>query len=260
MTIAHEPTSPDQRSLAGSSGPDIDLATARWLPIQRGAAAAIVLCGLFVQVVMAREVIPPLVVIMVVFLVAGVATLRRPRGASIAVGVLGLLALLLFLPDIVRDMGDPESAFTFVITGAITVAALLAVLGGVMVMRRREGAGVAARAPIVATLAVVALLAIGVGARLTMDSADAQPGDLMVVAERIEFVPTVLEAEAGTIAVHVDNRDLAPHDFTIDELDVSLHVPERAARRVDFEAGPGTYTAICTLPGHERMEVTLNVR
>jgi plastocyanin len=258
MTITHEPTSPDERSVSEAGGPD--LATARWLPVQRGAAAAIVLCSLFVQVVMAREVIPPLVVIMALFLVAGAATSRRPRGASIAVGVLSLLVVLLFLPDIVRDLGDPESAFTFVTIGTITVAALLAIIGGAMVMRRREAARVAARAPIAAGLAVVALLVIGVGARLTMDSAVAEPGDLLVAAERVEFAPTELEAEAGTIAVHVDNRDLAPHDFTIEELDLSLHVPERASRRVEFEAGPGTYTAICTIPGHERMEVTLHVR
>jgi plastocyanin len=239
---------------------DHDPAVDRWLPVQRGAAAAIVGISFAIQALLAQHVIPPLVIVMVLFAGAAVLTVRRPRGAGIGIGVLSLVLVLLFLPDIVRDLGDPASAYGFVATGAITVAALVAVVGGAAILRRREAAGAATLLPLAGVAVVVVLVVIGVFARLTLDSHAAEAGDLRVEARNVEYAPALLEADAGTVVVHVDNRDLGPHDFVIDELGVDLYIPANAARRVEFEAAPGTYTAVCTLPGHEDMEVTLEVR
>jgi hypothetical protein len=234
-----------------------DPATQRWLPVLRGCVAVIVACSLFVQVVMAGAAIPPLVALIVLFGGAGLLTRRTPRKASIGIGGLGLLSLVLFLPDIARDMADPESAFTFVVTAAMTAAVVVATIGGALVLRRRTGERAVTIVPGIAVAAVVVLAGISLVARFNLESVEAQPGDLLVVADKVLFEPDVLQAPAGAVAIHVDNRDITPHDLTIDELDVQLRLPERAARRVELDAAPGTYRAYCSLPGHERMEIDL---
>jgi plastocyanin len=236
-----------------------ELTVAHWLPVQRGVAWTVVAAGLFLQGVMARTVIVPVLVLMAIFAIAGAVSFRRPRAGVITIGVLGLLSVLAFLPDIFRDMARPESAFTFVVTGVITVAALIGVVGGAATLLRRDPPGLHSTVPAIGVVAVLAMLAIGVFARLTLESDAALPGDVQVIAEDVEFTPETLSASAGTVGVHVENRDLGHHDFTIEELDVSLELPERASRRVTFEAPAGVYEVICTLPGHESMTATLTV-
>lgn len=237
----------------------LDPATARWLPVQQAVAATIVVTFTAFQAVVIRSIVPPFVVVMVLFLLAGFVTLKRPRAGSIAIGVLSLLSLLAFVPDIVRDLGDPASTFTFVFTGLATVAVLVGIDAGSSVAMRRDAPAARRRLTVVAGLAVVALVATAGIARMTLDSATARPGDVLVVAEDVSFVPDTLDVAPGTVSVHLDNRDLMPHNFTIDELGVALHVSERASARIDFDAPAGTYAVICTLPGHEAMTATLEV-
>ena len=59
--------------------------------------------------------------------------------------------------------------------------------------------------------------------------------------------------------VWIDNKDGIRHTFTIEELDVDLEIPALKAKRVEFDAVAGTYTYICTVPGHENMTGTLVV-
>jgi plastocyanin len=239
--------------------PTLDPATARWLPVQQAVAVVLIVTLAAFQMIVAGTVIPPIVVVMVLFLLAGLATLKRPRGGSIAIGVLSLLTLLAFIPDIVRDLRDPDSAFTFVLTGLATVTVVVGAIGGAFVLTRRTAPSARRGLSAAAVLAALALVATATVARLTLDSPAAQPGDLLVVAVDVWFVPDTIDAAPGLVSVHLENRDLMPHDFAIDELGVALHVSERASARVEFEAPAGTYTAICTLPGHGRMAVTLNV-
>ena len=64
---------------------------------------------------------------------------------------------------------------------------------------------------------------------------------------------------SGTIGVWVDNRDGIHHTFTIEDLGVDLEIPALKAKRVQFDAPPGTYEIICTVPGHESMTGALTV-
>lgn len=242
---------------AGPGAPD--QATGRWLPVQQAVVVAIVLTFIALQAIVIRSIVPPFVVVMVLFLIAGFVSLKRPRAGSITIGVLSLLALVAFVPDIVRDLGDPASAFTFVLTGLATVAVLVGTVVGFLVVTRRVAPTARRRLPLAAGLAVVALVATATVARVALDPAATQPGDILVVAEDVAFVPESLEVAPGPVSVHLDNRDLMPHNFTSDELGVALHVPERASARVEFEAPTGTYTVFCTFPGHEEMTATLVV-
>ncbi|MEA2058128.1 MAG: cupredoxin domain-containing protein [Actinomycetota bacterium] len=87
----------------------------------------------------------------------------------------------------------------------------------------------------------------------------ALPADEQVIAEKVTFLPPDLQVASGTAGVWVDNKDGIRHTFTIDELGVNLDIPALKARRVEFQAGPGTYTYRCTVPGHDGMTGTLVV-
>jgi plastocyanin len=239
--------------------PAPDPATTRWLPIQQAVAATIVVTFAAFQLIVIRAVIPSIVVVMVLFLLAGLTTRKRPRAGSITIGVLSLLSLLAFIPDIVRDLRDPASAFTFVLTGLATIAVVVGTIAGALVLARRHAPGAHRALPITAGIAALTLVATATIARLTLDSPTAQPGDLLVIAEDVWFTPDTLTAPPGPVSIHVENRDLMPHDLTIDELDIALHLSERASARIELDAPAGTYTAICTLPGHERMTITLEI-
>jgi hypothetical protein len=240
-------------------GPALDPATVRWLPVQQGGAVTILVTFAAFQLIVSRTVIPPMVIVMVLFLFAGLTTLRRPRAGTIAVGVFSLLSLLAFIPDIVKDLRDPASTFTFVLTGVATVAIVIGTIGGAFVLTRRQATSARRGLLVAAGLVPLALVATATIARLTLDSPPAQPGDILVVAEDVWFVPDTIVSPPGLISIHVENRDLMPHDFTIEELGVALHLSERASDRVEFEAPAGRYTVNCTLTGHERMAITLDV-
>ncbi len=77
------------------------------------------------------------------------------------------------------------------------------------------------------------------------------------------FTPSDLDVKEqdGKVSLTYVNLDPTPHDFTIDELGVKVVVGAKETRTVSFEAGPGTYTFICSIPGHREsgMEGTISV-
>ena len=63
------------------------------------------------------------------------------------------------------------------------------------------------------------------------------------------------------VTVHLANRDLFWHSFTIDHPAVNVDVPVGGARQVTFTLPPGTYRFYCRVPGHRQagMEGTLRI-
>jgi nitrite reductase (NO-forming) len=86
-------------------------------------------------------------------------------------------------------------------------------------------------------------------------------GPIELEAAITGFTPADVEAAEGAIAVTITNLDAFEHDFTIDELDVQLVMGANETVEGTFEAGPGTYTFYCSIPGHREagMEGTLTV-
>ena len=236
----------------------LDPATRRWLPVLRLTTAVIALGMLSINLV-AGTFIPVVTIVALPFIIAYAATYRWPRGGSIAGGVLALLLILAFIPEIRHDMRYPASAFTFVLTGILVVAAVAGIIAGALLLAKRDWAAAPRVLQGAAGVAIVAVLVVAIGARLTLESHAAEPGDLSVVAKDLEFLPGELRAPAGTVAVHVKNSERAHHDFTIVDLGVKLQVPERSSRRIAFDAEPGTYTVVCTVPGHSDMRAMLVV-
>ncbi len=62
-----------------------------------------------------------------------------------------------------------------------------------------------------------------------------------------------LTAPAGTIEFELECEDAVNHNLVIDEVDVEVAAcaPGQTVRGT-VELEPGTYTYVCTVPGHER--------
>jgi plastocyanin len=188
--------------------------------------------------------------------------LTRSRLASLALAALALLSANIAFwmgSGAVSNITHGEGFWETALPAALTVTAILTVVAAVGAITRRSPAGAAvAQASAVLVLALALITsAIGLG-----DGVDRQSGDLSIVTEHVRFSDRSLGAEAGEIGVHVSNKDLFWHTFTIAALDVDVSVPVGAERRVSFTAEPGRYTFVCTIPGHTQagMEGALTVR
>jgi plastocyanin len=190
-------------------------------------------------------------------------------------GLIGTIAITLLLADVavwtvpgaIGNLAHRDEFLDVFVPGAIGALAVSGVVAGItrLVRWRTErtvttpeagaGAPTTRRAPFVFLVVVlVAIGGFGTAALVRGAGADRgpQPGDIALETSDMAFSDESLEASTGTVAVHLDNRDLFWHTFTIDELDVDLWAPSRGARRVEFDAPPGRYEFVCAIPGHEQ--------
>jgi len=231
--------------------------TTTWMRLAQTAAVTMVIWAAVLQIT-ARMVIPPVLVIGLVFLVF-VPFLRGERGRlGVAFAAFTTLALVGNLPGIVDELAHPESAPAFILTLLSVVTALVAVTAGLGAFFHWSTSPVKAIA--LGWAAVFVVGAIGsVAASVTTGSDIALAGDTVVVAEKVQFAPDAINVATGSTGVWVENKDGIRHTLTIEELGVDLDIPALKSRRVDFAAAPGTYTYTCTVPGHEDMTGTLIV-
>ncbi|HJM88160.1 MAG TPA: cupredoxin domain-containing protein [Dehalococcoidia bacterium] len=140
----------------------------------------------------------------------------------------------------------------------ITIASLTTIVAGVISFfapTMQGSRGLAVGAGSVAVVLVVASVAMS----LSASSEAAQAGDVTLLAERSEF-PETLDASAGLIGFHVDNKDAVRHTFVIEGTDVKLELPGFTQRRVEVQLAAGDYPYICDVVGHERMAGVITVR
>jgi plastocyanin len=230
-----------------------------WLRLQIVATLALMLALLAIMAVIG-VIIPPVLIFAVILGILAYALRRwapERRWLRLVGAVLALLVLLLNLPFIVEDLLHPESALVFLPTAISVLAALVAVLAGVVgFMRLSEGA---ARPVGVGALAVAAVLAVvAAGAALTLESDVSQAGDVVIVAEEVEY-PEAVQATAGSVALFVENRDPFRHTFAIESRDVEVELPASTDRRVVLDLPAGSYDFKCTVPGHDQMAGVLTV-
>lgn len=247
QTTAHPPVTTDDGSFSWTK-------LLRW----SAGAAAILIAAI---TIFGGVVIPPLVVFAVLWLVGAFLLGRAPKAAAILLLIVFVLFVFLSAPFVIPTLTVPASGGEFILNVASVVAALVGIVAAIAVLRRRDAAQ--SRAPRtlgMAGLAVTLLaLVIGVVAAVTYEGATAEEGDIILVAEDIEFDQESLDAESGTVGVFVDNKDSTLHTFTIDELDVDLAIPAGSTDRVEFDAEPGSYTFYC-IPHEEEMEGTLEIQ
>lgn len=227
----------------------------KWFSIARWAAIAIVVWAVVVQV-LAGAVIPPLLGFGVLF--GAMVPFIGRRWSGIVAAVLGLASILGNIPSLVDELSHPESAQAFILTTAVTMAAVVLIVAGLAA----HFGWTARPQPLLWGAAAVVLVAtvVGLYSAAAVDSVAAADGDLIVTARSSQFSPDLLEASSGQVGVWIDNRDGVRHTFAVPELGVDFEVVGYKTTRFDFDAPAGTYTIMCGVPGHEGMTATLEVR
>jgi plastocyanin len=195
-------------------------------------------------------------------------------------GVAGLVLLAFLIVDVTAFMlpAALSNATAGESVGGVALPATLAAssLAGlaaavVAAMRAWRGRtvsspGPAARGPAALAAATVLALAAVLGAVAVAGPRQpaALPGSQRIAlrAARTAYSTTTLSARPGSVTVSLANRDLFWHTFTIQRLGVNMDVPVGGTRSVSFTAAPGTYSFVCTIPGHAAagMRGTLTVR
>jgi plastocyanin len=118
--------------------------------------------------------------------------------------------------------------------------------------------------PRLAAAVVLAFVVACGGPAATEDGADADadPGTVAVVGrDDLTWDTERLTAPSGTITVELTCEPAVNHNLVIDETDelVAECAPGETVSGT-VELPPGTYTYVCTVPGHERtMRGTLTV-
>ncbi len=197
------------------------------------------------------------------FVIGLLLMLQWPRVGVVWMGVVSLTELLFSVPFLADALAHPEAMADFVPLLVFTVSALVGTVAAIPSFRERTSpAPSSQRARAMAIMSGALIFAgavVSVAAAARTESVPAQEGDILVVAEDIEFHPVSVAAPGTTIAVHVTNRDSTRHTFTIDELGVDLNLPPNSTQRVSFTADPGTFRFFCR-PHDPSMQGELVVR
>lgn len=228
-----------------------------WAKLLRVAAIVAILDVVLINVF--AGLIPPLLVFAVLWIGALVWLTLATKGPAILLLVSFIAFVGLSAPFTIPSLAVPASAGDFILNLGGLIAALVGIVAAIAVIRGLVDTAPAARS--LATAAAVVFVvasAFSFYSAATYDSAEAQEGDVELVAKDIEFQQTSLQAEGGQVSVFVDNQDATLHTFTIEELDVDLTIPASKAARVTFDAEPGEYEFFCE-PHKEDMKGTLTV-
>ena len=73
-----------------------------------------------------------------------------------------------------------------------------------------------------------------------------------VESHDIFFTPTEIEIPSDTeVTILLPNLGAAPHNFSIDELDISVDIAPGETKEVKITAPEGEYEYYCNVPGHK---------
>jgi plastocyanin len=106
------------------------------------------------------------------------------------------------------------------------------------------------------------------GGKAKPEAAAKGPGGTLELAAdptQIAFDTTTLTSKPGKVTIDFDNPAALEHDVAIEQDGEQIAVSERIAKgktSVSADLAPGTYTFLCTVPGHAEagMEGTLTVK
>ena len=238
------------RSEAGAADTD------HWLRVSRWGAAAMGAWSLGLQLLIG-EVVPPVLVIGLIF-VSFVPFLRAgARRLGLVVGVLAVLAIVGNLAPLVDELTHPDSGWAFVPSLFALLNAVVLAVAGVAAFRRSA----ASPGPLLvgsATVLVVGVLSAMV-ATTSVESDDRVAGDTVIVATGNEFVDERVVVPAGTNGFWLDNRDGIRHTFTTRDVDFEIDAPGESQQRGELDLEVGVYEVYCAVPGHGNMKLELVV-
>ena len=228
-----------------------------WRSLQVWASVPVLLVSLFIGLAF----FPPFLVV-AVFLILGMVLSRRPGRAGTILLLIG--AVLTILSNLLDPAGvQPflhlESAQDFVPKLLGFGGALVALIAGVVALKKKGVASTAARSVGALTLvAAIVLIGASAYATATFESEPSRSGDAQLATKEFEFRPNMLQAEGPNVRLFFDNSDPSLHTFTIDALGVDLAVPPGKSRRIEFSANPGTYDFYCKPHPDMKGKVTIS--
>jgi plastocyanin len=99
------------------------------------------------------------------------------------------------------------------------------------------------------------------------DDDDGTPGNAgadgptfeIALQDTMSFEPEVLTVAPGDeVTLHLTNEGAIQHNFSIEDMDISVDVAPGATENVEFTApgDPGEHTIFCDEPGHEGAGMT----
>jgi plastocyanin len=109
----------------------------------------------------------------------------------------------------------------------------------------------------IAAIGLLAMVAAGCGgssATPTPEPTEAAAADAIeVIGNQFTYDPSeVTIPAAGSSTIRLVNTDVVEHDFTVDELGISIKAPVGGSGEATVtDAAPGTYKVYCTVAGHE---------
>lgn len=105
-------------------------------------------------------------------------------------------------------------------------------------------------AAVAATLLVIAHL--GIFAGLGRGATTAGPNAIVLSAQQMRFGQEEIHLQVGqTVTFVLDNRDLYPHSFDADGLELHVPMPSKGTATATFTATrPGVFDFYCAVPGH----------
>ena len=230
--------------------------TENWLRLARWMAITMVVWAVVTHIT-ARVIIPPVLVIGLIYAVFIPFLRDGRRKVALGLAVFSFLALAGNVPGLVDELSHLSSAPAFILTLLSLLGALVAIVAGIGAFRSDSEPPTR---PIVfgAAAVFVVLAATSVVVAANTDSDAAQAGDVEIVAEKVKFNPGEITVPVGG-GIWVDNKDGIRHTFTIEGEGIELEIPALKAKRLDLDLAAGTYDVICSVPGHENMTGTLTV-
>lgn len=229
--------------------------TTAWDRLLVAAVTVVIAADVTVQV-LAQTVIPPLAIVTLVSLI-GLGLYRWKRRVGIA--VLGLTAMVWGLGSIgisADHLQHPESGIDFVHATIELVGRAAIVIAAIAAWRNATGAWTR-RVAIGAGAVLAAAAVVGTATSVASAGDTPQSGDAEATIEHAEF-PAEIRVAAGD-SLYVDNADLFRHTFTVEDTPIDVEVPSRRGTRVQVDLPAGSYTVLCSVPGHEFMQSTLVV-
>ena len=224
-----------------------------WLAIGHSVA-------LLAGMVLIGELIPPIVVFAVLFLLGAFLTRRGGRAGPIMLAVFSVAVIALNSPFIIEAVEVPASTADFLLATVSTALALGVLIASIGTLRRTAPSRAPRAIAMGLGLVFIALVGVAVAARAAYDQPVAASGDITLVTEDTEFAPGTISSENGETTIFVENKDNTLHTFTIEELGVDLQIPGKATARVSFDAGTGAYEFVCTPHEDFGMTGTLEVQ
>ena len=178
---------------------------------------------------------------------------RRGTLGAIGMALVSAITLGFMLTAAVTNIRAGSAMSSVLVSAGLAAVALLGLVAALGFLIRRSSTSTTApwAGMISSILVLIGLVVWGASTA----RAETEAGDIHLVAKNVAFTETEIATTAGEVTVTLENKDLFWHTFTIEELGVDLRVPIGAELPVTFEAPPGEYEFICTIPGHTEAEM-----